>query len=90
MREIVFFIIIEILGLLPLGLYFLVKSNLEDDDANYALLPAIFKFAVRGVVVVVICIPFFILFDKKLMVCLIGVVLQGLNLLLFKRIKRAK
>ncbi len=83
--EIIFFIIIELVGLLPVGLYFLVgKENIEEE-----LHQRFRKYAVRSIICDVLVALLFIFWPSFRIKCIVlSILLQIVNGLFFRKVKR--
>lgn len=83
MKEWIAFIAVELVGFIPLFLYWLFKCNVDnDDDLQVTRLK---KYAYRSLFCIAICIPLFIFINKKTNIIILSVLLQLVNGLFFKR-----
>ena len=83
--EIVLFIIIEIVGLIPVGIHFLVKKTSENEKGDLAVMLTR-NVMFRALFIDVISIPIFIFFsDKRIAVTVFLVAAQMINLFFFRK-----
>lgn len=81
--QLVIFIIVELVGFIPVGIWALVNHTTEDKTDPALKLTT--NYMVRSLLINIICIPLFIfLADKRLYVALILFVGQIANTILFR------
>lgn len=85
MKEWIAFIAVELVGFIPLFLYWLFKRNVDNDDEDYFQVTRLKKYAYRSLICIAICIPLFIFINKKTNIIILSVLLQLVNGLFFKR-----
>ena len=88
MKELIAFIFVELVSLFPLGLYFVSKKVIGQDAEMAFYFERVKAYAIRGMITLIILIPFFVLYtDKRRIIIFLGIVFQIINRLIFKKKK---